>query len=98
MLKRINRKWINFIYKSNKIYWIPVNKVSIPSEYRLTPPNKKNMENKWEYVRKPGKMQSPILLSRDFVLVDGYTSYLIACEAELGKIPVQFVDNNKEFS
>ena len=72
---------------------ICIEKIKIPQEFRQTPPNSKKMEKKWEYYRKTGKLQSPILLTRDYVLVDGYTSYIIAYETDMGVAPVQFIDN-----
>ena len=98
MIKGIINKLMRLTKKTGRVYWVSVEKIKVPQEFSMTPPKSKKMESKWEYYRKTGKLQSSILLTRNYVLVDGYTSYIIACEAEMGKIPVQFVDNNKEFS
>lgn len=93
MLRGITNKLMKLTKKTGKIYWISIEKIKIPHEFAQTPPNKKKMEQKWTYYRKTGKLQSSILLTRDYVLVDGYTSYIIACETDMGVAPVQFVDN-----
>ena len=50
------------------------------------------MGQKWSYYRNTGEFESPIILNRDFVLIDGYTSYIIAKKLEIDKVPVYFVD------
>ena len=50
------------------------------------------MGQKWSYYRNTGEFESPIILNRDFVLVNGYTSYIIAKKSEMDKVPVYFMD------
>ena len=96
MLRGITNKLMRLTKKTGKVYWISVEKIKVPQEFSMTPPHPKKMEYKWTYYGKTGKLQSPILLTRDYVLVDGYTSYIIACETDMGVIPVQFVDETME--
>lgn len=96
MFKGITNKLLKLTKKTGKTYWISIEKIKIPQEFRTTPPHPKKMEYKWAYYRKTGKLQSSILLTRDYQLVDGYTSYLIACDTDMGVVPVQFVDDTKE--
>ena len=45
-----------------------------------------------EVLQATGEFESPILLNRNFELIDGYTSYIIAKTENLHKVPVYFVD------
>lgn len=98
MIKGITNKLMRLTKKTGRVYWVSVEKIKVPQEFSMTPPKSKKMESKWEYYRKTGKLQSSILLTRDYVLVDGYTSYIIACETDMGVAPVQFVDNANDYT
>lgn len=83
-------------YETNYEYWVYFRDIKITPQFAATRPRYQKMSKKWDYYRNTGEFESPIILTRDFVLVDGYTSYLIAKEQELDKVPVYFTDNKKE--
>ena len=49
------------------------------------------------YWLRTGKFESDILIDRDFNLVDGYSSMKIAHLKGIEKVPVYFVDQNRNF-
>ena len=54
----------------------------------------KSKKNKWirklNYWRDTGEFKSPIIIDRDFNLIDGYSSVKIAYVNEIEKVPVYF--------
>lgn len=58
--------------------WININKIKITPQFQECPPNMRKMFQKYDWYKKHGKFQSPIVIKPDYTLVDGYTSYLIA--------------------
>ena len=94
MCNKISRyiKRIFGIYKPGYEYWISLDKIHIPQEFTKTRIGNQKWKSKWRYYRRTGKLQSRILLTKDFTLVDGYSSYKIANITKMGKIPVWFVD------
>ena len=50
------------------------------------------MMHKREYFRRNDRFESKIVLSRDFLLIDGYTSYLLAKENDMKHVEAYFVD------
>ena len=79
-------------YEPGYEYWVYLRDIKISPEFERTPPKFKKMGQKWNYYRNTGEFESPIILNRDFVLIDGYTSYIIAKKSEMDKVPVYFVD------
>ena len=80
------------IYTPGCEYWVDLKDIDIPIDFLRHHPRQEKMEQKWAYYRQTGEFESPILLNRDFELVDGYTSYIIAKTENLHKVPVYFVD------
>ena len=80
------------IYTPGCEYWVDLKDIDIPINFLRYHPRQEKMEQKWAYYRQTGEFESPILLNRDFELVDGYTSYIIAKTENLHKVPVYFVD------
>ena len=80
------------VYETEYEYWVYLRDIKISPEFEITPPRFKKMGQKWSYYRNTGEFESPIILNRDFVLIDGYTSYIIAKKSEMDKVPVYFVD------
>ena len=80
------------IYESGNEYWVNLNDIKITPQFKETPPRFIKMVQKYDWYCKHGEFQSPIKLTRDFVLVDGYTSYLLAKKFDLDKVPVYFED------
>ena len=80
------------VYETGCEYWVYLRDIKISLEFEKTPPRFKKMGQKWSYYRNTGEFESPIILNRDFALIDGYTNYIIAKKSEMDKIPVYFVD------
>lgn len=78
--------------KSSCEYWVSIKDIEIQEDFKNHKPSKQKLNKKYDWYSKHGEFQSPIILNRDFVLIDGYTSYLIAENYNLGKVPVYFVD------
>ncbi len=79
-------------YENGHEYWVNINDIIITHQFQETPPKYVKMMQKLDWYCKNGKFQSTIRLTRGFVLVDGYTSYLLAKKFDLDKVPVYFVD------
>lgn len=77
-------------YESGYEYWVYFNEIIIQPEFEKTLPRKIKFSQKMDYYLKHGEFQSPIILNMDFVLVDGYTSYLIAQKCHIDKVSVCF--------
>lgn len=52
--------------------------ITIPKDYKKHPPRGNKMKEKWEYYRQNNKLKEEIIVNEHNVLIDGYTSYLIA--------------------
>lgn len=79
------------IYEAHYEYWIPLKDIIISPDFASHRIKTKKWRNKLTYYHKTGEFQSPILLKKDFNLVDGYSTYKIAKLYDLGKVPVYFV-------
>ena len=80
------------IYENGYEYWINTKDIIVPDCYKRTKVGYKKWQHKLNYWRKTGDFESPILLNKDFVLVDGFSSAKIAYLNDIGKVPVYFVD------
>lgn len=78
------------IYESGYYYSIPLADIKISEDFKRTYPNKYKMRRKWKYYNRTGNLQSQIVLGNDFVLRDGYTSYLIAKRKKIKRVNVIF--------
>ena len=94
MIKGIIRfiKRIFGVYETGYEYWVDLKDIKTLPQFEETPPRFKKMGQKWSYYKNTGKFESPIILNRDFELIDGYTSYIIAKKSEMDKVPVYFKD------
>lgn len=79
-------------YETEYEYWVYLKDIEITSQFQETQPRFVKMAQKYDWYCKHGEFQSPIRLTKNFVLVDGYTSYLLAKKFNLDKVPVYFVD------
>lgn len=74
-------------------YWVNVSEIKIQPSFRKTKIGEDKWRAKKEYYLRTGELQSPILVRRkDWTLIDGYSSFRLAEEFNLGKVPVYFVD------
>ena len=76
--------------KSGCEYWVNLSDITIREDFVIHKPRRVKFLQKLDWYLKRGEFQSPILLDHNFVLKDGYTSYLIAKKFDLGKVPVYF--------
>lgn len=55
---------------------VELNKIKIPKHF--TKPNQKKLEERLKYYKENKKFKVPIVIDSNYILIDGYTSYLIA--------------------
>lgn len=79
-------------YKPGKEYWVNIDRIHISEDFEKHHPRSEKLTAKWRYYLVTGKFESKIVLNRNFELVDGFTSFLIAKRMDLGKVPVWFGD------
>lgn len=81
-MKEIIKKIEKFFgyYELGEPYYVKIDSIVIPEEFKDTHPRFKKMVEKREYYRKYGTYNSKIILDRDFILLDGYTTYLLCIE------------------
>lgn len=77
-------------YKPGKEYWIDFSQVHITDEFAAKKVGWKKMQRKRDYFRNTGKFESKVVLNKDFVLVNGYSTYCLVKEFGLGKLAVWF--------
>ena len=77
-------------YKKNKTYYVSLDKIKIQKCFLRTAIGKRKWGYKLNYYFTTGKLQSEIVLNHDFVLVDGYSSCLIAKKYGHKKVKVRF--------
>ena len=87
LIKRIFGK-----YESGYEYWVYVRDIKVNPEWRKTNIGKEKFERKLKYWENTGEFESKIVLDRNFNLVDGYSSLVIAEKYDIGKVPVYFVN------
>ena len=73
-------------------YKVKVSDIVIPVEFKESPPRFKKMMHKREYFRRNDRFESKIILNKDFLLIDGYTSYIIAKENGMKYVEAYFVN------
>lgn len=97
-LKKLSRNIRQFFarfgyYGANGEYYVKRTEVRIPPEFRRYPIGRKKWLRKLAYWEEHGEFESKIIVRRrDWMLIDGYSSYRIAEEFNIEKIPVYFVD------
>ena len=90
IIKKIKR-FFGF-FEAGESYYIKIDDIVIPEEFKATYPRFKKMVEKREYFRKYGKYESKVILNKDFMLIDGYTTYLLCIENGEKYVDVYFVD------
>lgn len=93
------KRWINelfHVYEPGYEYWVYTSQIKIKKEFLRTSIGEKKWKRKKEYFYRTGEFESTIKLNRDFVLVDGYSSYRIALMMGIQKVPVVFVEEGVE--
>lgn len=77
-------------YKPDCEYWVYLKDIKVPVKYKCTKVKKNKWIRKLNYWRDTGEFESPIIIDRDFNLIDGYSSVKIAYVNEIEKVPVCF--------
>lgn len=91
MLKRKIKELFG-IYETGVTYTIPFDEIVVTKDFLLTQIGNEKWGRKLRYYDQTGILQSKIKLTKDFVLVDGYSSYCIARAYGLKEVPVEFVE------
>ncbi len=80
------------LHNPSESYKVKVSDIIIPEEFKATKPRFKKMIQKREFYRKNDRFESKIVLNKDFLLIDGYTSYIIAKENGMKHVEAYFVN------
>lgn len=86
-IKRVFRQ-----YEIGYEYWINIKDIKVDPEWRKTKIDKAKFRRKLRYWYLNGKFESRIILDKNFNLLDGYSSVIIAEIKNVKKVPVYFVD------
>lgn len=78
------------IYETGYEYWVPTDQIIITPEFSRTRIGTRKWIHKRDYYMRTGKFESQIVLTKDFVLLDGYSSYKLAKRYGEDKVPVVF--------
>ena len=68
--------------------------IKISKEFKMEYPKTLKLISKMEYYLRNNKFEQPIVINKDNVLVDGYTSYIIAQMLNKKYVRVKRVWNN----
>lgn len=81
-------------YDTGYEYWVNIDEVAIKPYFLYSKIGNKKFRRKWKFYWEHGYCESEIILNKNFVLVDGYSSYKIYKTAQgcNSKVPVYFVD------
>ena len=80
------------IYETGYEYWFPTDQIIITPEFARTRIGTKKWIRKRNYYMRTGRFESQIVLTKDFILIDGYSSYKLAKRYGEDKVPVVFVE------
>lgn len=80
------------LHNPGEPYKVKASDIIIPEEFKATKPRFKKMIQKREFYRKNDRFESKIVLNKDFLLIDGYTSYIIAKENGMKYVEAYFVN------
>ena len=80
------------LHNPGESYNVKLSDIIVPTEFKESQPRFKKMMHKREYFRRNNKFESKIVLNKDFLLIDGYTSYLLAKENDMKHVEAYFVD------
>ena len=84
-------------YEHGYEYWVYTKDIKVPKYFKFTKVGTKKWNHKMGYWLRTGEFESKILIDRDFNLIDGYSSVKIAHIKGIDKVPVYFVDQNRNF-
>ena len=95
MIKLYKRIIVKFgLNNPEKAYKVNVSDIIISPNFARSHPRQEKMIRKRNYFYENNQFESKIKLNKDFLLLDGYTSYLIAKEVGKKYVDVYFVNRN----
>ena len=77
-------------------YWLSychIDKLIIRKYFKDTPINLDKVKGNREYIDKYGHLQRPIIIDKNFLVIDGYRWYLAAKQKQIQNIPVIILEN-----
>ena len=81
--------------KPNREYWIRTSDIKISPEFAAHRVKECKLRKKKDYYYSTGVLESPIILNDNYVLIDGYSSYIIGAKImRMDKLPVYFQNAN----
>lgn len=83
----INHKYSK---NKNKTYRVPIGSISIKPSFLAHRTKKSKLKERFDYYSKHNKFLVPIVIDKDWNLVDGYTSYQVAIKENIAVVPIQF--------
>lgn len=89
MIKEIKQRL--GLYRPGKEYWVYLQDIKVPDEFRQKKIGRAKYLRKWAYYKKTGEFESLIKLDKDFNLIDGYSTYVISNIADLCKVKAYFI-------
>ena len=88
-------RWIKKLfgmYETGYEYWVPTDQIIITPDFARTRIGTKKWIRKRNYYMRTGRFESQIVLTKDFVLINGYSSYKLAKRYGEDKVPVVFAE------
>lgn len=72
---------------------INIKKIKVPIIFKMALPNRNKMSDKYFYYLSCGDLSkcSEIVLDEEYNLLDGYTSYIIACLEHIKRVKVKIM-------
>ena len=58
----------------------PIKEIIISEDFKNTPPTERKMQYKREHLKNTGVLKKNIIINDENILIDGYTTYLLAME------------------
>lgn len=86
----MNAAWQQGLRDSGAVFDMPLEAIQIYTCFIEHPPTADKIEQKADYFRETGLLQSPIILNSDNYLIDGFTSYLLAKQSDMKCVPVRY--------
>lgn len=70
---------------------VKLDDIIIPRSFEKKKPKLDKLTERMEYFEQTGLFYVPIVVTDDLVLMDGYTSYLLAKKYNLTKVKVEYI-------
>lgn len=73
---------------------IKIKKIKIPKAFTTTCPSAAKMQRKYSHYRKTKQMMEKIVVNRNGILLDGYTTYLLCKMFDIKSVEVEVRDEH----